>query len=87
MLLMVNITRYHSKLYVRKLSFLSFCRFAETDKNDNSDKTDIILIVYFSWENRHYRKNRYNRYNRIVIGYRCATEGIVMSSYEPVMNP
>ena len=38
---MVNITRYHSKLYVRKLSFLSFCRFAETDKNDNSDKTDI----------------------------------------------
>ena len=50
MLLMVNITRYHSKLYVRKLSFLSFCRFAETDKNDNSDKTDIILIVYFCWE-------------------------------------
>ena len=38
---MANITRYHSKLYMRKLSFLSFCRFAETDKNDNSDKTDI----------------------------------------------
>ena len=38
---MANITRYHRKLYMRKLSFLSFCRFAETDKNDNSDKTDI----------------------------------------------
>jgi hypothetical protein len=84
MLLMVNITRYHSKLYVRKLSFLSFCRFAETDKNDNFDKTDIIHHCIFQVGNRHYRKNRYNR---IVIGYRCATDGIVMSSYEPVKNP
>ena len=42
---MVNITRYHSKLYVRKLSFLSFCRFAETDKNDNSDKTAIPSVM------------------------------------------
>ena len=81
---MVNITRYHSKLYVRKLSFLSFCRFAETDKNDNSDKTDIIHHCIFQVGNRHYRKNRYNR---IVIGYRCATDGLVMSYYEPVKNP
>ena len=84
MLLMVNITRYHKELYMRKLSFLSFCRFAETDKNDNSDKTDIIHHCIFQVGNRHYRKNRYNR---IVIGYRCATDGIVMSYYEPVKNP
>ena len=34
------------------------------------------LILYF------------NRIDAIdMIGYRCATEGIVMSSYEPVKNP
>ncbi len=27
------------------------------------------------------------RYNRIVIGYRCAADEIVMSSYEPIKNP
>ena len=80
MLLMVNITRYHKELYMRKLSFLSFCRFAETDKNDNSDKNDIILIVYFRWG-----IDTIEKYKKI--GYRCATDGIVMSSYEPVKNP
>ena len=34
-----------------------------------------------------FTENRHNGYNRIVIGYRCATDGIVMSSYEPVKNP
>ena len=75
MLLMVNIIKFHRKLYVRTLSFLSFCRFAETDKNDNSDKNDIIHHRLFQVENRRYRKNRENR---IVIGYRCATDSMVM---------
>ena len=41
-----------------------------------------ILIV-----NRRYRCYRYYRYYSEMIGYRCATDGIVMSSYEPVKNP
>ena len=88
---MVNITRYHSKLYVRKLSFLSFCRFAETDKNDNSDKTDKTDIIHhyiFQVGNRHYRKNRYNRYSdRIQMCYGWDSDFLLWTRQEPVMNP
>lgn len=45
------------------------------------------------FSNRQYRQKRQKRHFRQVmekidrIGYRCATDGLVMSYYEPVKNP
>ena len=48
---------------------------------------------YCRFSNRQYRQKRQKRHFRQVmekkemIGYRCATDGLVMSYYEPVKNP
>ena len=62
---------YWGRRRLRNVRKLSYCRFA----------------------NRQYRQKRQKRHFRQVmekiemIGYRCATDGLVMSYYEPVKNP
>ena len=82
-----------------KNAFHGLCKAGDSDASESpwsgiehNGKMDSEIRT-----NRLYRKtcNRFVqkidtidiRYNRIVIGYRCAADEIVMSSYEPIKNP